>query len=105
MSIPTVTTVTPGAVLLDVREDDEWADGHAPDAVHIPLGELVARADEVPSDQPVVVICRAGGRSARATGFLRGRGVDASNYHGGMQAWAAAGGSMVSESGAPPWVS
>jgi rhodanese-related sulfurtransferase len=104
MSIPTVTSLPAGAFLLDVREDDEWADGHAPTAIHIPLGQLAARVAEVPRDQQVVAMCKAGGRSARATAFLREQGVDAHNYDGGMHAWAAAGGPMESTTGATPTV-
>ena len=59
-----------GAYLLDVREDDEWVAGHAPDAVHIPLGELGGRAEQVPRDQEVYVICRSGSRSAYAAQAL-----------------------------------
>jgi len=104
MSLPTVTTVPAGAFLLDVREDDEWADGHAPDATHIPLGEVPARVSELPRDQQVVAICKGGVRSARATAFLREQGIDAHNYDGGMLAWAAAGGAMESTTGSAPTV-
>src|SRR6516162_8732258 len=55
-----------GVFLLDVREDDEWAAGHAPDAVHVRLGELSARTEEIPRDRGVFVICRTGARSAYA---------------------------------------
>ena len=58
------------AFLLDVREDDEWAAGHAPDAVHVRLGELGARVGEVPQDREVYVICRSGTRSAYAAQAL-----------------------------------
>ncbi|MBB3662565.1 rhodanese-related sulfurtransferase [Prauserella sediminis] len=80
-----------GAVLLDVREADEWAAGHAPGAVHIPLGDLPASTDklaELPDDRPVYVICRTGGRSAQATAWLNAAGlVDAVNVAGGMKSW------------------
>ncbi|ASO17750.1 Thiosulfate sulfurtransferase GlpE [Actinoalloteichus hoggarensis] len=89
----------PDVVLLDVREDDEWQAGHAPDALHIPLGELGARLGELPTDHDVFVVCRSGGRSARATAYLNQNGWDAVNVDGGMKAWAAAGRSVVSESG------
>jgi rhodanese-related sulfurtransferase len=92
------------AWLLDVREDDEWAAGHAPDATHIPLGQLGAYAAEIPQDQKVYVICRSGGRSARAAQALNGAGWQAVNVAGGMQDWAAAGRPMVSESGTEPFV-
>ena len=91
-------------VLLDVREDDEWAAGHIDGAIHIPLGELTGRLPELPDADPLVVTCRGGGRSARATAYLQQIGIDAANLDGGMQAWSAAGRSMVSESGAPPTV-
>ncbi|KMS83335.1 rhodanese-like domain-containing protein [Prauserella rugosa] len=82
---------TEGAVLLDVREADEWAAGHAPGAVHIPLGDLPASTDqlaELPDDRPVYVICRTGGRSARATMWLNSAGlVEAVNVAGGMKSW------------------
>lgn len=84
------TEVPDGAYLLDVRENDEWRAGHAPAAVHIPLGELNARAGEVPQDQDVYVICRSGARSAQATAAFNNSGWTAFNVAGGMQAWASA---------------
>lgn len=92
------------AWLLDVREDDEWAAGHAPDATHIPLGQLGARTAEIPADLKIYVICRSGGRSARATQALNGAGWQAINVAGGMQDWAAAGRSMITDSGTEPFV-
>jgi rhodanese-related sulfurtransferase len=90
--------------LLDVREDDEWAAGHAPGARHIPLGQLGARAAEVPQDELIYVICRAGSRSAQAAQALAGGGWQAVNVAGGMLSWAAAGRPMVTDSGAEPYV-
>ncbi|MEC3980396.1 rhodanese-like domain-containing protein [Amycolatopsis sp. H20-H5] len=94
--------------LLDVREDDEWAAGHAPGAVHIPLGELPTRVDELakmPDDQPVYVICRSGGRSARAAAWLNASGWDAVNIEGGMHSWAAEARPMTGDNpGAEPEV-
>ena len=89
-----------GLVLLDIREDDEWAAGHAPAAVHIPMGELPARVGELenlPDDQPIHVICRSGGRSARATAWLNNSGWDAVNVAGGMGSWQREGRPIVSE--------
>lgn len=81
---------TAGEVLLvDVREDDEWAAGHAPGAVHIPLAALTVA--DVPVGRPVVAVCRSGNRSARAAALLAQSGVDVANMAGGMAAWAAAG--------------
>ncbi|MFI9433817.1 MULTISPECIES: rhodanese-like domain-containing protein [Streptosporangium] len=106
MSVPEVDArdVPDGAFLLDVRENDEWRAGHAPAAVHIPLGELQARVDEVPKDAPVYVVCRVGGRSAHAAAWLGHVGWDAINVGGGMQSWESAGRPMVSESGQDPFV-
>ena len=73
--------------LIDVREPDEYATGHAPGAVNLPLSELPARVSEVPAGTPVHVICQAGGRSARATELLTVNGVDAINVDGGTNAW------------------
>jgi rhodanese-related sulfurtransferase len=78
-------------LLLDVREDDEWAEGRAPGAVHLPLGEVVARVGELPADRRIAVVCRVGGRSAQAAAFLTVQGLDAVNVDGGMLAWQAAG--------------
>lgn len=99
-----VSDVPEGAVLLDVREDDEWAAGHAPAAVHVPIGQVVARLDEIATsvpDRPVHVICRSGARSARVTAYLQQAGWDAVNVNGGMRAWAAAGRPMVTDSNVP----
>lgn len=90
--------------LLDVREDDEWAAGHAPSARHIRLGDLAERAGEVPQDELIYVICRSGHRSGRAAQALAGAGWRAVNVAGGMQDWAAAGRPMVTDSGADPYV-
>ena len=91
------------AVLLDVREDDEWAAGHAPDAQHVPMNEVPARLAELPDADPLYVICRSGGRSGRVAGFLARQGRSVVNVEGGMQAWAAAGRAMVGErDGVPP---
>ncbi len=92
------------AYLLDVREPDEWTAGHAPEALHIPLGQLRSRAGEVPADRNVYVVCRSGGRSAQATSFLNAEGWSAINVDGGMRGWAAAGRSMLSETADPPVV-
>ncbi|GAA1330653.1 rhodanese-like domain-containing protein [Saccharothrix algeriensis] len=84
-----------GKVLLDVREADEWAAGHAPGALHVPMSELAQRLEELPGDSEFYVVCRAGGRSARVTQYLNANGWDATNVDGGMQVWAAAGRPLV----------
>jgi rhodanese-related sulfurtransferase len=98
------TDLPDGAFLLDVREDDEWVAGHAPDAVHVRLGDLGARAGELPRDREVYVICRSGARSAYAAQALTGAGWTAVNVSDGMTGWAVAGRPMVSESGTEPFV-
>lgn len=86
-------------LLVDVREDDEWAAGHAPGAVHLALGTL--EAADVPSDRPVVAVCRSGNRSGVAAAHLAQAGVDVANMAGGMTAWAAAGLPVVTVDGSP----
>jgi rhodanese-related sulfurtransferase len=81
-----------GALILDVREADEWRSGHAPGAKHVPLGQLPARLAELPRDRDVIAMCRSGMRSARATGVLRDAGfTHVFNLSGGIAAWTAAG--------------
>ena len=96
--------VSADALLLDVREPDEWQAGHVEGAVHIPLGQLQARVGELPTDSEIVVICRSGARSGQAVGWLNQNGFDTLNLDGGMVAWAAAGQKMVSETGEAPAV-
>lgn len=98
----TAAQVDDGAFLLDVREPDEWAAGHAPGAHHVPMMEVPARMAEVPTDAEVVVVCRSGGRSGQVTSWLMGNGWDnVRNLDGGMHSWAAAGREIVSENGQP----
>jgi rhodanese-related sulfurtransferase len=100
-----VSQIPEDAALLDVREQDEWAAGHAPDAVHIPLAEIPGRLDELPTGE-MYVICRSGGRSARAAAYLNSGGYTAVNVAGGMQSWQTAGRAMRGEHGSdiPPQV-
>ena len=93
-----------GVFLLDVREDDEWAAGHAPDAVHVRLGELGARTEEIPRDREVYVICRTGARSGYAAQALADAGWNTVNVADGMAGWAVAGRPMISETGTEPYV-
>jgi rhodanese-related sulfurtransferase len=90
-----------GALLLDVREQDEWDAGHATDASHIPLTELESRVAEVPADRPIVVICRSGARSLRAAEYLTALGHEAHNLAGGSRAWVEAGLPFVTDTGDP----
>ncbi|MCC6750715.1 MAG: rhodanese-like domain-containing protein [Deltaproteobacteria bacterium] len=80
--------VSKGARLLDVRSREEFAGGHLPGAVNIPVQELASRVKEVgAAHQPVVVYCAAGMRSARAAGILRGAGFTAVHDLGAMSRW------------------
>jgi rhodanese-related sulfurtransferase len=91
------------AVLLDVREPDEFFDGHVPGAINLPQAELAGRLHDVPRDRPIFVICQGGFRSLRAAQFLAQCGLsDVVSVKGGTGAWRAAGGELVRESARPP---
>ncbi|ACL24056.1 rhodanese-like domain-containing protein [Chloroflexus aggregans] len=82
--------------LLDVRTPQEFVqDGRIAQSTLIPLQELEQRLSELPTDKPIVCICRSGNRSAAACDLLRSRGFEVINVAGGMRAWAAAGYPMV----------
>ena len=75
-------------LLLDVREPDEIATASVGGATLIPMGEIVARASELPAGVPIVVMCHSGGRSARVTEYLNQNGhPGAVNLAGGIDAW------------------
>lgn len=74
-------------VVLDVRETDEWLEGHIPVARHIPLGELPARLAELDPAKETIVVCHHGIRSAQACQFLAVHGFRAVNMAGGMAQW------------------
>ena len=79
-----------GIVVIDVRNDSEWSEGHIPNAVHIPLGQLAQRIDEVPATDNVVVQCQGGGRSSIAASLLKKMGrKNVANLAGGYRAWQA----------------
>lgn len=88
-----------GAVLIDVRELDEWEAGHAVPARHVPLNGVPDAMDTISRDAPVLVICRSGNRSRGATVAMRDAGIDAYNVDGGMRAWHEAGGHVVRTDG------
>lgn len=79
-----------GVPLIDVREPDEFAAGHVPGAVNLPMSTLGEHLDELP-EGPFDVICQMGGRSARVVEALTARGHDATNVDGGTGAWVEAG--------------
>jgi rhodanese-related sulfurtransferase len=73
--------------IIDVREDDEVAQGKIPGAKHIPLGEIPERLDEIDKNEHHYMVCRSGGRSGNACNFLIDKGYDVTNMTGGMLAW------------------
>lgn len=97
-----VSALPADAPMLDVRELDEWSAGHAPSARHVPMSELPGRMSEVPADEPLYVVCRSGGRSARVVAYLAQQGYPAVNVDGGMQDWAASGRAVVTDDGSAP---
>lgn len=77
--------------IVDVRELEEWMDGHIPGAVHIPLGALAFRTRELDPMRPVITVCRSGNRSLVALDVLRETGItNAKSLAGGMKDWQAA---------------
>ena len=95
--VPTVTVaeIPADAVLIDVREDDEWVAGRIDGSVHVPMNQVPQRLHYEPatftSDQPLVIVCSVGGRSAHVTAWLLQNGIDAVNLEGGISAWMSAG--------------
>ncbi|MEL7644663.1 MAG: rhodanese-like domain-containing protein [Anaerolineaceae bacterium] len=81
-----------GAFILDVREPNEWEQGHIEGATLIPLGQLLQRSGELPADQTIVVVCRSGNRSAQGRDILETAGFKSvTSMAGGMNDWQAQG--------------
>lgn len=80
-----------GTFVLDVRTQEEWDEYHAPNTTLIPLDELAARVNELPKDQPIVVVCRSGNRSQTGRDILLQAGFDATSMNGGLKEWSARG--------------
>lgn len=86
-----------GAFILDVRQPEEWEQGHIEGATLIPLGDLPNRINELPKDQDIVVVCRSGNRSAQARDILRQAGLtNSTSMAGGMNQWIGAGYQAIS---------
>jgi rhodanese-related sulfurtransferase len=79
--------VAAGARIIDVREPDEYADGHVPGADLIPLGTVASNLDRFSADGTTFVICKSGGRSMRACELASSQGYDVVNVTGGTSAW------------------
>jgi rhodanese-related sulfurtransferase len=91
--------VEQGAVVVDVRNPDEYAEARVPGVQLIPLPEFQIRHTEIPAADVVYVICRSGARSLKACEFLETGGRSAVNVAGGTLAWIESGRSV--ESGPP----
>lgn len=91
---------TGGVPVVDVRQPDEYVEGHVPGALLVPLADVPDRLGDFPTDRTVYVVCKSGGRSANAVAFLRTSGLDAVNVAGGTMAWIDAGHPVV-EGGEP----
>ncbi len=85
-----------GTFILDVRTPEEWNEFHAPDTTLIPLDELASRVDELPKDQPIVVVCRSGNRSQSGRDILLQAGFNATSMTGGLNEWRSKGYTVVS---------
>lgn len=96
----TVAEIADGAIIVDVREDDEWVAGRIEGSLHVPMNsvpqQLQYRPELFSSEQPLVIVCAVGGRSAHVTAWLLANGVDAVNLEGGIGAWMSAGRPIVS---------
>lgn len=89
-----------GALIIDVREPNEYAQIRARGAVLLPLGRLNGRVKDLPRDREILLMCRTGGRSANATQFLAANGFEnVTNVNGGIVAWYQAG--LPTTSGEP----
>ena len=85
-----------GTFVLDVRTPEEWNDFHAPNTTLIPLDELASRVNELPKDQPIVVVCRSGNRSQSGRDILLQAGFNATSMSGGLNEWRSKGYAVVS---------
>ncbi len=90
ISVVDLHALGPDVRLIDVREDDEWAEGRVPHAVHVALGTVPDHLDAF-DGSPTYVMCKVGGRSARACEFAAAHGREVVNVAGGILAWRAAG--------------
>lgn len=101
MAIPEVTVdeldaaLSAGALVVDVRETDEYVGGHVPGAVHVALGSVPGSIDAFRSDGTTFIICRTGGRSMKACEFLNEHGVAVANVAGGTIAWVTSGRDVI----------
>ena len=109
-AVPTITLaeLPADALILDVREPDEWAAGHIEGARHIPMNSVPTTLTHEPGDLTpdarIYVMCAMGGRSSQVAAWMLHQGYDAVNVAGGMHAWEDAGRPMASDTNEPPVV-
>jgi len=84
-----------GAVLIDVREPEEYAAGHVPGAQLMPMDVLPNRLQDLPRNTPIYVLCAVGGRSSAMASLLAREGYEAYSVEGGTSAWARSGRPIV----------
>jgi len=96
IDVDTLESLSAETMVLDVREPQEYEQGHVPGAINLPQADLASRLDELPRDCPLALICRSGARSIRAAQFLRqARFEQVANVQGGTEAWRVAGKPMA----------
>ncbi|MFN8108185.1 MAG: rhodanese-like domain-containing protein [Nocardioidaceae bacterium] len=84
-----------GAAIVDVREPDEYAGGHVPGALLMPVSQVPTRVDDIDKARPVYIICRSGQRSLGISEYLTQLGFDARSVEGGTVAWSDSGRPVV----------
>lgn len=87
--------IADGAVVVDVRREQDWRRAHIPGAIHIPLGDLESRADELPDGRTLITFCTGGLLSSGAANLLAELGFEATNMARGLIDWRATGGELV----------
>jgi glyoxylase-like metal-dependent hydrolase (beta-lactamase superfamily II)/rhodanese-related sulfurtransferase len=96
IDLDTLENRLPGAILVDVREPEEYAHGHIGGAINLPQADLATRISEIPFDRPVITVCQAGMRSLRAAQFLKQQGyMTVASVVGGTGAWRESGRPIV----------
>jgi rhodanese-related sulfurtransferase len=90
ISVQDLAALGSSARIVDVREPNEWEQGHIGHASLVPLATVPGNVDSFDGD-PTYIVCHSGGRSSQACDFLRGQGCSVVNVTGGMVAWTAAG--------------
>ena len=92
VGLDAIASAPPNAMVLDVREPEEFARERVPGAVNVPQADLATRLDEIPRDRPILTICQSGSRSLRSAQFLRQQGYqNVATVVGGTRAWRDAG--------------